>query len=162
MRKIHNPFVNSEHHNFECFGCSPKNDVGLKLEFWDAGDEIISTWKPKKYLEGYANVVHGGIQATLMDEVASWAVYTKCETAGVTSNLNIRYKNPLMINGDEITIRAKVQSLEKRLVHIETCIEDKTGKVYAEGIVTYFVYPKEIAVKKLHYPGVDAFYETTL
>lgn len=158
MKKIQNPFVHSKDHNYECFGCSPLNSVGLKLEFWDAGDEIMSKWIPQKHLEGYLNVVHGGIQATILDEIASWTVYTKCETAGVTSNMEIRYRSPLHMDGSEITVRAHVESVKKRLAYIKASIEDSKGKICAEGTVTYFLFPLEIAKEKYQYPGVDAFY----
>ncbi len=159
MKKILNPFVHSKNHDYECFGCSPLNKMGLHLEFWDANEEIICKWQPKKHLEGYQNVLHGGIQATLLDEISSWTVYTKCKTAGVTSGLEIKYKNPLMIDGHEITIRARIETANKRIAKIKASIEDHTGKICAEGIVTYFLFPEELAKKKYMYPGVEAFYE---
>ncbi|TLX72370.1 PaaI family thioesterase [Labilibacter sediminis] len=158
MKKIVNPFVHSKDHNYECFGCSPLNSIGLQMEFWDTGDEIVSKWTPQKHLEGYMNVLHGGIQATILDEIASWTVYTKCETAGVTSNLDIKYKNPLYIDKGEITVRGKVQSLNKRLAFIQVSIENSEGKICAEGVVTYFLFSKELAKAKYQYPGVEAFY----
>ncbi len=158
MKKIVNPFVNSKHHDYKCFGCSPLNDIGLKLEFWDNGDEVICKWEPHKHFEGYLNVVHGGIQATIHDEIASWTVYTKCETAGVTSNLDVRYKNPLMIDGETIIIKAKVESFNRRMAIINTTIEDSKGKVCSMGKVTYFLFPQEVAREKYMYPGVGAFY----
>ncbi len=161
MKKILNPFTNSKDHNYECFGCSPKNDIGLKLEFWDAGEEIICYWKPQKQFEGYTEVVHGGIQATIMDEIASWAVYTKCQTAGVTSNLNIKYRQPLKMEGNEIVIKAKIESQHKKLVNIKTTIENAEGKLCAEGIITYFIFPVQIAKEKYMYPGIEAFYKKT-
>jgi len=158
MKKIKNPFVHSKDHNYECFGCSPLNSVGLKLEFWDAGNEIISKWIPKKHLEGYLNIVHGGIQATILDEIASWTVYTKCKTAGVTSNLEIKYKSPLYMDRGEITIRAHVGGVNKMLAYIKASIEDSKGKICAEGTVTYYLFPLEVAKEKYQYPGVEAFY----
>ena len=159
MKKIVNPFIESKNHDYKCFGCSPLNDIGLKLEFWDAGEEVVCKWLPKKQFEGYMNVIHGGIQATIHDEIASWAVYTKCETAGVTSNLDVRYKNPLMITNQEISIRAKVESVNRRLAIIETIIEDVEGRICSVGKVTYFLFPQDMAKEKYMYPGIEAFYE---
>ncbi|WP_066633438.1 PaaI family thioesterase [Labilibacter marinus] len=159
MKKIINPFVHSDKHDYKCFGCSPLNDIGLKLEFWDAGEEIICKWLPKKQFEGYLNVVHGGIQATIHDEIASWTVYTKCKTAGVTSNLDVRYKSPLMITDKEMTFKANVESVNKRLAIIKTTIEDGDGKICSIGKVTYFLFPQDMAKEKYQYPGVEAFYE---
>lgn len=159
MKKIINPFVHSEKHNHKCFGCSPINDTGLKLEFWDAGDQIICKWIPQKRLEGYSNILHGGIQALILDEIASWTVYTKCETAEVTSNIDIRYRNPLEITNNEIIVKAHIENVNKRLAYIHASIENHMGKICSEGTITYFIFPQQIAKEKYHYPGVEAFYE---
>lgn len=159
MKKIINPFVNNPLHEHECFGCSPLNKIGLNLQFWDAGDEIICKWLPKKQFEGYLNVVHGGIQATIHDEIASWAVYTKCQTMGVTSNIEVRYKNPLLINGKEITIKARIETLNRRMAVMSTTIENDEGKVCSVAKVTYFLFSQQDAKKKYNYPGIEAFYE---
>jgi len=159
MRKIINPFVHSKQHDYKCFGCSPLNDIGLQLEFWEDNQDVVCKWRPKKRFEGYMNVVHGGIQATLHDEVASWAVYTQCKTAGVTSNLEIRYKHPLMITDDEITIRAHIETVNRRLATFKTTIEDHNGKLCSIAKVTYFLFPPDMARDKYDYPGVDVFFE---
>ncbi len=159
MKKILNPYIKTKGDTYNCFGCSPKNNVGLKLEFWDAGEEIICYWKPKKDFEGYVNVIHGGIQSLIMDEIASWTIYTKCETAGVTSNLNVKYKQPLQIDDKDIIIRGRIESQKRNLVTIKTTIENSDGKICSEGLVTYFTFAKDVAKEKYMYPGIEAFYE---
>lgn len=44
MRKIKNPWMDKEGYN--CFGCSPDNPIGVHMEFFEDGDDIISFWKP--------------------------------------------------------------------------------------------------------------------
>ena len=46
MRKIKNPWTGAEDYN--CFGCSPDNPLGVHMEFYEEGDEIISFWKPDR------------------------------------------------------------------------------------------------------------------
>ena len=41
MKKIINPWRNQEGYN--CFGCSPVNPIGLHMEFYEDGDNIVST-----------------------------------------------------------------------------------------------------------------------
>jgi len=36
-------------------------------------------------------MLHDGIQATLLDEIADWVLIVKLGTSGVTKNLNINY-----------------------------------------------------------------------
>ena len=66
MIKLNNPYA--EHPDYNCFGCSPFNEFGLHLEFWEDGDDLVAKWQPRKSLEGWMGVLHGGIQATLLEE----------------------------------------------------------------------------------------------
>jgi len=63
------------------------------MQFFDEGDSVISTWEPTGNFQGWHNVLHGGIQATLMDEIASWVVFTKLGTTGVTSKWKLSLLN---------------------------------------------------------------------
>jgi len=77
MRKIRNPYAETGKTDNQCFGCSPNNPIGLHLEFWEKGEEVIAKWIPRKSLQGFRDVLHGGIQATLLDELASVASRSK-------------------------------------------------------------------------------------
>jgi len=160
MIKIKNPF--KEHgirENYNCFGCSPFNEVGLQLEFWENGEELLAKWKPRNTLEGWHDVIHGGIQAALLDELAGWIVLIKVKTAGVTSELNIKYLKPVNISKGEITVIGKVVSTEKRLAKISASLLDGEGQECATAEMVYFCFPENIARAKYHYPGHEAFYE---
>ncbi len=160
MRKIKNPFVElSRGHDYNCFGCSPFNEIGLQLEFWEDGDELIAKWQPRKSLEGWTGILHGGIQATLLDEMAGWIVMIKLKTAGVTAKMNVEYLKPLTISKGKITIKGKVVSVEKRVAKIVCSLFDNSGIEYAKGELEYFHFPERIAKTKYFYPGIDAFYE---
>ena len=158
MRKIINPFAKTRNSEYQCFGCSPNNENGLHLQFWESGDEVLLNWKPEKRFEGYMGVLHGGIQATLFDEIASWTVYTKCHTAGVTSRLNVTYKKPLLIDRGNVTIKARVKDFARRIAVIFCEIYDGDNLLCAEAEVTYFCFPENVAREKYMYPGADAFF----
>ena len=70
MEKIINPWEGME--GYFCFGCAPNNESGLKMEFYEDGDEIVSKWVPEARFQGWLNTLHGGIQATLLDEICAW------------------------------------------------------------------------------------------
>ncbi|MFR9262762.1 MAG: hypothetical protein ACLVL2_20715 [Bacteroides cellulosilyticus] len=38
MKKIINPWKDLEGYN--CFGCAPNNESGVKMEFYEDGDEV--------------------------------------------------------------------------------------------------------------------------
>ena len=160
MRKIKNPFIElSRGHDYNCFGCSPFNEIGLQLDFWEDGEELMAKWQPRKSLEGWTGVLHGGIQATLLDELGGWIVMIKLKTAGVTAAMNVKYLKPLTLSKGEITVRGRVVSKEKRIVKIECSLFDNDGVEYAKGELDYFYFPENIAKERYYYPGIEAFFE---
>ncbi|MBR6589557.1 MAG: PaaI family thioesterase, partial [Bacteroidaceae bacterium] len=38
-KKIKNPWMGREGYN--CFGCAPCNEYGVKMEFYEAGDKVV-------------------------------------------------------------------------------------------------------------------------
>ncbi|MBI9097740.1 MAG: PaaI family thioesterase [Spirochaetaceae bacterium] len=157
MKKIINPFVNNK--NYSCFGCSPDNPGGLQMEFFEEGDDVVCLWEPRDKFTGYGHILHGGVQATLMDEIASWVVFVKLKTAGFTTNINVDYKNQVLINKGNIIVRASLKEMKKNIAHVSVTLSDGEGKLGSEGIVQYFTLPEKIAVKKMAYPGIEGFYE---
>ena len=65
MKKIINPWKGMEGYN--CFGCAPNNEAGVKMEFYEDNDEVISIWRPRPEYQGWIDTLHGGIQAVLLD-----------------------------------------------------------------------------------------------
>ncbi len=157
MKKIRNPFLESE--NYLCFGCSPKNESGLKMEFYEEGEEVVSLWSPSESFRGYNTFLHGGIQTALMDEIAAWAVFVKVKTAGVTSRIDARFLKPAYTNRGKIELRARLQELVKNIAKIQVRLYDSQKVLCSESVVECFTYPQKIALKRLHYPGYESFIE---
>ena len=157
VKKIRNPFLESE--NYLCFGCSPKNESGLKMEFFEEGEEVVSHWSPSESFRGYNSFLHGGIQTALMDEIAAWAVFVKVKTAGVTSRIDARFLKPVYTNRGKIELRARLQDLVKNIAKIQVRLFDSKKELCSESVVECFTYPQKIALKRLHYPGYESFIE---
>ena len=86
MKKIINPWEGLD--GYMCFGCAPSNPMGLHMEFYEDGDDIVAYWEPEAHYQGWLNTLHGGILTTLMDELAGWVVLRKLQTSGMTSRLD--------------------------------------------------------------------------
>ena len=95
MKKILNPWAGLTERGYNCFACAPNNPYGLKMEFYEDGDDIVSLWTPGNNYQGWLDTLHGGIQATLLDEIGGWIIARKFQTSGMTTNLNIKYKRPI-------------------------------------------------------------------
>ena len=107
MKRIFNPWEGME--GYHCYGCDPHSPQGLRMEFYEDGDDIVSVWKPRPEFQGWVDTLHGGIQATLADEISSWVVFRKFQTSGVTSRMEVRYHKPIRTTGGRIVLRARVE-----------------------------------------------------
>ena len=65
MKKIINPWTRRE--GYDCFGCCPNNPIGVHMNFFEDGDDIVSYWKPSQHYQGWINTMHGGILSTLIE-----------------------------------------------------------------------------------------------
>jgi uncharacterized protein (TIGR00369 family) len=157
MRKIRNPFRGLEGYN--CYGCSPDNSSGLQLSFVEDGDELVSYWIPKINFQGYHDILHGGIQATLMDEIASWVVYVKLDASGFTSNMNVRYLKPVFVTDTRLMLRAGIKEMRRNLADIEVGLYDSSEVLCAKALITYYTFSKEKSHGRLYTPGHDEFFE---
>jgi acyl-coenzyme A thioesterase PaaI-like protein len=155
-KKLLNPFVKSETYN--CFGCSPRNPLGLKLEFIEEGEWITAKWAPTHDYEGWLNVLHGGIQSTLLDELGSWVVFIKMGTAGVTSRLEMKFIKPVHVDKGTITIKGRIKETRRNIAIIEAFLFDGNGELSAEALMHYFAFSHEKARELMMFPGREAFF----
>lgn len=155
MRKILNPYETGLN---MCFGCGPKNPMGLKLEFTESDEFLHASWQPSETYQGYPNVLHGGIIAALLDEIGAWCISVKIGTAGVTKEMNTRYLNPVYINKGEISLRAMIKEHSENNAKVICQLFDGKSKLCTESEAEYFLYPEEIARRRFRYPGREAFY----
>lgn len=138
MKKILNPYLNKEGYNCVC--CAPNNPVGLHLEFWEEGEDVLTIWNPGENYQGWINTLHGGIISMLMDEVAGWVINRKLQTTGVTMQLNVKYKKPVMTTDSQITVRGHIASQCRNIVTIHLTLENSKGEVCDEGEAIYFTF----------------------
>lgn len=146
MKKIINPWAGEP--TYHCYGCDPNNEHGLKMEFYEDGDDIVCYWHPRIEFESWRNTLHGGIQSALIDEIASWVVFRKFQTSGVTSRLEVQYKKPVALNQDHITLRARVVRQRRQVIDIEVELFNAEGELCSQGLCIYFLMPKQRACEE--------------
>lgn len=154
-KPIRNPFVG--HDDYNCFACSPGNEHGLQMQFTRDGERVLCRWEPKPWFDGYKHVLHGGVQSTMMDEAASWFIFTVLGTAGVTAGLSVQFLRPVRTDGGALTLEASLQEQRDKRVVVRVELFDARGELCSSGECEYAIYPRELAVRRLRYPGPDAF-----
>lgn len=93
-----------------CFVCGPDNPRGLKIKVrYFPEDRAAETELslPKEY-QGWAEVIHGGILSTLLDEMMAHAVW-HFAGPGVTLSLEVRFYHPLK-PGEAVRVRGVLTS----------------------------------------------------
>ena len=155
MDKIKNPYIHLHDEGYNCFACAPWNPVGLHMEFFEDGDDIVSFWEPGINYQSWLNTLHGGIQATLLDETAGWYVTRKMQTAGVTSAMSVRYRHNVPAGpGVKLEIRVKLKEVKHNLVFLQGSISHE-GQVCTTAELTYFTFPQDRARKDFFFSGCE-------
>lgn len=118
-----------------CFVCGDQNSCGLKARFFFDGDKVVSEVVVDERFEGYAGIGHGGITASLLDEVMVKAVLALDKYA-VTAEMTIRYYRPVR-TGDKLLCTGRVVRQKGRVWFTEGEIVDPDGNRYATGTGKY-------------------------
>ena len=143
MKRLTNPWADVE--GYYCFGCAPNNNQGVKMKFYEDGDQIVSVWQPQAAFQGWLNTLHGGIHSVLLDEICAWVVLRKLQTTGVTSRMETRFKKPVSTEDNYVILRAHLVSQKRNLVEIKATLQNAQGEICSEATCQYFTFPKEKA-----------------
>ncbi|MFO7639430.1 MAG: PaaI family thioesterase [bacterium] len=114
-----------------CFACGSKNEYGLRLKITTTANGVEFVFTPPERFQGWEGMVHGGIVATMLDELIAWA----CSSLGVnavTGELTVRYRQPLLV-GRPIRGVGRVVARKGRLLAGESRLLDETGRIIAEA-----------------------------
>lgn len=155
MHELRNPFKGGD--GYRCFGCCPDNPLGLGMIFRLEGEQVLCDYEPKPEHAGFNNVLHGGIQATMHDEIASWFVFAVLGTAGFTKDMAVRYLSPVYLSKGKLRIIARLVEKTERDALMRCELYDGAGTLCSEADVRYLTVPPHIAQRKFQYPGKDAF-----
>lgn len=121
-----------------CFVCGQKNSSGLKAVF-SCNKELRQSFcrlTIGDQFQGWPDVVHGGVIASLLDEACIYAGQTLAETL-VTAELSVRYRKPVSV-GQEVTIRGEVVERRRKVLRVKARLE-ADGVLCAEADAKVFL-----------------------
>ena len=103
-----------------CFGCSQTNPHGLQLTFMHVSHSgVEGRYTAPEHQCGAPGIVHGGLQAALLDEAIGFAMHAMHASDGqleedeagwqrvVTMEFDLRYRRPVPV-GEELVLRAEI------------------------------------------------------
>lgn len=113
-----------------CFVCGTDNPSGLDCAPEREGNRVIVRFTPRDAHRGFSKAVHGGITASLLDEVVGVAAGQRAGGKCATVELTVSYRRPLTVG---VPIRAEGWYVRKhgRLVLGAGRIVDGDGVVLA-------------------------------
>ena len=114
-----------------CFVCGKQNPDGLKLNFSIDEHKTIHTEYtfPKKY-QGYADIVHGGMMAVVLDEVMVNLPWRLEKAPVVSAEFSIRLKKPVKV-GEKILFKGWIVKHLRRYYEMESEAATQEGMVVA-------------------------------
>lgn len=124
-----------------CFACGELNEHGLHMELHAQDGRCWSELTLDGRFQGWDGIAHGGIIATILDEVMAWSLVAQ-DSWGVTARLEIAFEQPVPIDRP---IRAEgwVTETRRRINRTAASIVDAaTGQRLAGATATYVAAPE--------------------
>jgi uncharacterized protein (TIGR00369 family) len=97
-----------------CFGCGHRNEHGLRMRFRRTGEgSVEAAYTVPAHFGGFSGVVHGGIQATLLDEVCGMSIHVAetDEVNVVTADFRLRFRRPVPVE-TPLVVRGHLERTE--------------------------------------------------
>jgi acyl-coenzyme A thioesterase PaaI-like protein len=114
-----------------CFACGPDNPIGLRLDFRFDGDDYVADFTPGKNHEGFLGLVHGGIQATLLDEAMARLAWVKGHDA-VTAQMECRFRKAVP-TGRHVRVVGRIEAERGRVILASAELRAEDGELLASA-----------------------------
>lgn len=133
-----------------CFGCSQTHPIGFRLRFEAVGDEVVTRFVPADHYQGPPGIMHGGLVATLADEIAAWALIGLLGKFGFTAAMACRLHGPVRV-GVEVKGTGKITQASSRIVKVDVRLVQESKEVFS-GDFTFAVLDRQGAERLLGGP----------
>lgn len=126
-----------------CFACGHHNPHGLHLQDIHLEDDAcVCTFTPEKWHQGWAEILHGGITSTLLDEVMTHLIYRRGLDA-VTAEMTVRLKARIPI-GEPVRVEARISRMRGKFAETEGALILADGTTAATSTAKFFISPRAV------------------
>jgi uncharacterized protein (TIGR00369 family) len=128
-----------------CFVCGRNNPKGLYMRFYDNGqDEVCSNTTIAEEYQGYPGVVHGGVIASILDEVVCRVAMIEDHHHFMMSvKLEVKYRHPVP-TATPLQVVGRIVRLRGRLGKAVGEVRLPDGTVAAEAAMTLADVPEDV------------------
>ena len=123
-----------------CFACGSLNPIGLHMEVSYLEQRAISKLSLKQEFQGWHDIVHGGVVATILDEIMAHAVMHYVGK-GVTTSLQITYRDPVPVGQEVSAVGYVVERKSRAAVARGEIRRASDEKVIATGESRFILLP---------------------
>ena len=123
-------------HTRSCFVCGESNPIGLRLRFETDGRLVQTRFRPRPEHIGFKHVVHGGLLATLLDEIMVWACAVSTKQFAFCAELKVRFLQPARPDEEFLAI-AELPADRRRLFHAKAELRNSRNKLLATATGKY-------------------------
>ena len=125
-----------------CFGCSPTHPSGLNLRFRRRGECVLSHCTIADRFHGPPGIAHGGIAATILDEISCAAVNLITDRFVTTGELTVRYERPCPVEKPLDVVAAIIDRTHSRYWVVEAELH-RAGERVARSTGKFFLRSDE-------------------
>jgi uncharacterized protein (TIGR00369 family) len=146
--------MNELPHTRSCFVCGESNPFGLNLRFYEDGDGVRATFTPREEHNGFKGVTHGGLLATVLDEIMVWACAVRTKRFAYCAEMTVRFISPAP-PGDKLTVIGRLMENRRgRVFHAGGELLDESGSIIATSTGKYLpIRDEEAGVMKEDFVG---------
>jgi acyl-coenzyme A thioesterase PaaI-like protein len=129
-----------------CFICGLENPFGLKLRIYQTGlGEIESSYTAPEHFQGYPGVLHGGIVATILDEISGRAQMgdPSAPRFMFTGKLEVKYRKNVP-TGKPLKIIGRAGKSKGKMAEGWAGIYAEDGTLLAEATTLLIDVPQEL------------------
>ncbi|HWF19672.1 MAG TPA: PaaI family thioesterase [Verrucomicrobiae bacterium] len=124
-------------HTASCFVCGESNKSGLNLRFETDGQIVRAKFLPRPEHIGFKQTIHGGIIATILDEIMVWACAVQTRRFAYCAELNVRFLNPLRPGEETVASAELVANRKNKLFEAKGELRDHSGQLLATATGKY-------------------------
>ncbi len=119
-----------------CFVCGQDNPRGLRLKSRIENGLVMLDYMPRETDLGWKTQIHGGLSATLLDEVMTWVAIISSRKPCVAAEMTVRFKLPVEV-GHSLRAEAKPELVKSRIILASSTLTDDEGRVVAAATGKY-------------------------